>query len=34
LDAGKTNVIIDRHGRPTADYRDKELPLLSKIKGR
>jgi len=30
LDAGHTNIMIDRHDRPTADFRDTERPPLDK----
>jgi len=30
LDAGQTDVMIDTHDRPIADFRDTELPPLSK----
>jgi len=32
LDAGQTDVIIDRHDRPIADFSDRDRPPLSKNK--
>jgi len=32
LDAGQTDVVIDRHHRPIADFRDSERQPVNKMK--